>query len=209
MNTCKLSGAIYTEPEYSHQIFGEKFYKMIVEVNRLSGNKDYIPCIISEIIISDLKKDDLVMLIGEIRSRNEMGENEKRKLSLSFFVQEVCEYPGYDENEIRCDGFICKPPTYRSTPLGRQITDVMIASNRCYKSDYLPCICWERIAKRMERLDVGKHITFVGRFQSREYSKKLDDGTEDTRTAYEISINNFEVIVDDENSGENENEIND
>ena len=43
--------------------------------------------------------------------------------------------PGWKEgetNKVFLDGYICKEPTYRKTPLGREIADVLLAVNRPY-----------------------------------------------------------------------------
>ena len=54
-------------------------------------------------------------------------------------------------NQIFLDGYVCKPPVYRKTPLGREIADILIAVNRPYgKSDYIPCIAWEEMRAMLQ-----------------------------------------------------------
>ena len=78
----------------------------------------------------------------------------------------------YFENYIYLEGFLCKPPIKRTSPLGRDICDLMIAVNRMYnKSDYIPCIAWGRNANYADNLKVGTKVYLEGRIQSREYKK--------------------------------------
>ena len=92
-------------------------------------------------------------------------------------------------NEIELIGYVCKPTVYRITPFKREIADVLIAVNRAYhKSDYIPCITWGKNAKFAAGLEVGDKIYAFGRIQSRDYKKRFEDGTEEIRTAYEVSI---------------------
>src|SRR5690606_22495334 len=96
-------------------------------------------------------------------------------------IKEMLEKP----NEIFLDGYICKPPIYRTTPLGREITDLLIAVNRAYnKSDYIPCIAWGRNARFCEKLLIGDHIKIWGRIQSRKYQKRYGNDKIETKVAY-------------------------
>ena len=98
-------------------------------------------------------------------------------------------------NQISLDGYICKPPVYRKTPLGREIADLLLAVNRPYgKSDYIPCICWGRNARFASGFEVGEHVQVLGRIQSRDYVKKLSETETETRTAYEVSVSKLECI---------------
>jgi len=139
-----------------------------------------------------------VKVDGQFRSYNRYEENRNR-LILSVFAQElefVYEIPeGEKNNWIFLDGYICKEPIYRKTPLGRQIADLLIAANRSYgKSDYIPCICWGRNARFVSGISIGSRVQVYGRIQSREYVKKLDDGVAEKRTAYEVSVNKIEIL---------------
>ncbi len=190
-NLVSLSGKISEDPVFSHQVFGEGFYETKMEVERLSTQKDVIPVTISERLIQevDLEKGDYLTLEGQFRSYNKIIDG-KSKLMLTVFVRECSDNPLMEnENSVELTGYVCKPPVYRTTPFKREIADVLIAVNRAYnKSDYIPCIAWGRNARFASRLEVGDKVELVGRIQSREYQKVLEDGSSQVRVAYEISV---------------------
>ncbi len=197
-NQVSISGVVVSDFTFSHEVFGEGFYILEVMVNRLSDSYDNIPLMISDRLI-DVKQDykgQVIEVTGQFRSYNRHEEN-KNRLVLSVFVREVtlCE-EGYESpkpNSIFLDGFICKPPIYRKTPLGREIADILLAVNRPYgKSDYIPCICWGRNARYAEKFPVGGHVQVWGRIQSREYQKKITETEFDKRVAYEVSVSKLE-----------------
>ena len=206
-NRVCIIGEIVSEFTFSHEVFGEGFYIANVSVNRLSDMVDVIPLMISERLI-DVTKDYRGMKIevaGQFRSYNR-HEGTKNKLVLSIFVRELRfleddEMPEEQSksNQIFLDGYICKPPVYRKTPLGREIADILIAVNRPYgKSDYIPCIAWGRNARYAAGFKIGEHIRIWGRVQSREYTKKLDEDTQIKRTAYEVSVSKIECVDEDD-----------
>ena len=202
-NQATFSGEIIAEFEYSHEVLGEKFYTSVLSVRRKSGVSDSIPFIVSErlVDVSEAWTGQIVKLFGQIRSYNKrIGD--KLKLVLYVFVREISlldEREKYDSNNVVIDGYICKEPIYRRTPLGREIADVIFAVKRAYaKTDYVPSVFWGRNAEFINCLDVGTRIKSVGRLQSRDYVKKHDDGTEETKTAYELSVSTFEVIEEEE-----------
>ena len=183
MNKIVLAGLVTEEPTFSHEVHGEKFYRFYLSSSRQSGNCDVLMCTVPEIIKNGISEGNMVKVFGEIRTRN-VHEDDKNHLEITVFVKEVLSYEE-DENNVELDGFICKEPTYRETPLGRQVSDLIIASNRerNYKSDYIPCIAWGRNAIRASIFDIGDNVEITGRLQSREYTKKYDDGTEEVKTA--------------------------
>lgn len=200
-NKVFLCGKILTEPTFSHESFGEAFYEIKLEVKRLSEQCDIIPITISDkLLTKDMKVGSTLAIKGQFRSYNKV-EDQKSKLMLTVFVREVIDYTeDMNPNIIEITGYICKEPTYRTTPFKREICDVLIAVNRAYnKSDYLPCIAWGRNARFVKNLEVGKKVSLVGRIQSRDYQKKLENGEVENRTAYEVSINK---ISDDESEVE-------
>ena len=210
-NRVCIIGEIVSEFTFSHEVFGEGFYIANVSVNRLSDMVDVIPLMISERLI-DVTKDYRGMKIevaGQFRSYNR-HEGTKNKLVLSIFVRELRfleddEMPEEQSksNQIFLDGYVCKPPIYRKTPLGREIADILVAVNRPYgKSDYIPCIAWGRTARFCENLEVGTELRVTGRVQSREYEKKYEDGTVEKRIAYEVSVSNLEIHNKENNDGE-------
>lgn len=202
-NTITLRGVVISDIEFSHEVFEEKYYKFFVEIKRLSNINDELPIIVSEKLINvdDLSIGDVVYIKGQVRSHNQLIENQKSKLILSVFTKEI-EKVGKDEdtslNDVLFNGYICKAPIYRKTPLGREIADVLIAVNRAYKkSDYIPCILWGRNAKFCESLDVGSKISVSGRMQSRNYSKKLENDEVQNMTAYEVSVSMLKLIKEE------------
>ncbi|MCI8310225.1 MAG: single-stranded DNA-binding protein [Clostridia bacterium] len=209
-----LVGKIVSEQKYSHEIYGEKFYSFNLEVVRLSSNTDIIPITVSERLLTDvdLTIGKNVEVEGQFRSYNNY-ENEKNRLILTVFAKEIKETPvdveiGKDvlTNEVTLVGYVCKKPIYRQTPFGREIADILLAVNRAYnKSDYIPCIAWGRNARFCQNIEVGTEVKIVGRVQSRTYEKKHDDGTVETRVAYEVSIASMEIAEKEENN-ENQNQ---
>ncbi len=189
-NKVVLTGTVVGNATYSHTVFGEKFYILQLSVPRLSGNNDLLPISLSEHLLSDLIADgNKITVVGQLRSYNKLVDTHS-KLLLTVFVQDILPYDDtINPNTMELDGYICKTPVYRTTPFNREICDVLLAVNRPYnKSDYIPCIIWGRTARFASTLPVGEHIHIVGRVQSREYQKRLDDGTVDTRTTYEVSV---------------------
>lgn len=195
-NRVVLTGEIVSEPIFSHETFGEAFYELSLSVSRLSEKVDIIPITVSEKLLSldDFKIGKKVCVKGQFRSYNKL-EGEKSKLILSVFVREIVQASEeVNPNIIEITGFICKPPIYRTTPFKREICDILVAVNRAYnKSDYLPCIAWGRNARFIKNIEIGKKIFIVGRIQSREYQKKLDDGTILNKIAYEISVSRIQT----------------
>ncbi len=201
-NQVSVAGEVISEFTFSHEVFGEGFYLLDVLVSRLSNSSDVIPVMVSERLI-DVKTDyrgKFVEVSGQFRSYNR-HEDSKNRLVLSVFAREVTitdeESEDSKPNYIFLDGFVCKPPVYRKTPLGREIADILLAVNRPYgKSDYIPCICWGRNARFAETFVVGGHIQVWGRIQSREYQKKINDSEFEKRVAYEVSVSKLEFIND-------------
>ena len=189
MNKIRLAGCVTTEPTYSHECFGEKFYEFYLQVLRKSSNADTLKCIIPEVLKDGVSQLEGIEVVGEIRTRNYDRADGSRGCEVFVFVTETAEYSEEDVNEVTFDGFICKEPKYRETPLGRQICELIIASNRenSGRSDYIPCITWGRTALRVAQLNIATKVKIVGRLQSREYVKHLKDGAEETRVAYEVS----------------------
>ena len=191
-NKAIVAGVVLTPLEFSHKTYGEAFYTFVLGIERRSGYVDEINVMISERLIFDNSPecDDFVEITGQVRTYNE-SVNGRNKLNVVIFAREILINRDviYYENYIFLEGFLCKPPVKRTSPLGRDICDLMIAVNRMYnKSDYIPCIAWGRNAGYADNLKVGTGIYIEGRIQSREYKKKLEDGTAEIRKAFEVSI---------------------
>ena len=202
-NQVTMMGEIVSAFQFSHEVFGEGFYMVELAVSRLSNYSDYIPLMVSERLI-DTEQDytgQFIRISGQFRSYNR-HEEKKNRLVLSVFVRELEFLDEIDENEktnqIFLDGYICKEPIYRKTPLGREIADVLLAVNRSYgKSDYIPCICWGRNARLASGFTVGCHIQIVGRVQSREYVKRISEEEVEHRVAYEVSVSKVDLLEDE------------
>lgn len=204
-NLVKLTGMIAGEPAVSHEIEGEKFWEFPLEIKRLSGVSDFLPITVPEKLLSatetKLEVGEGLSIEGELRSYNKLV-GEKSKLIISTFAKEIRNADltaENDENYICLNGFICKPPIYRTTPFNREICDAILAVNRKnFKSDYLPVISWGRNAKYLQNLPVGTKVNAEGRIQSRKYTKVVD-GQSEERTAYEVSVQklvNFENLTE-------------
>ena len=197
-NSVEVAGKIVSEPEFSHEVYGEGFYNFKIETSRLSENADTLPVMISERLMDKnlLKLGTVVHITGQMRSYNNYNEK-KARLILTVFartIELIESTENINPNQIFLNGFICKPPVYRVTPFGREIADILIAVNRAYgKSDYIPCIAWGRNAKFTGKLSVGANIKLWGRIQSRKYQKKNGDNVEE-RVAYEVSVSKMELV---------------
>lgn len=197
-NIAELCGAVLSELKFSHKTYGEIFYTFVLGIERRSGYIDEINIMVSERLIFDNtpRPGDYVEIKGQVRTYNELSEG-RNKLNVVVFAKEIymSENFGYNENYVYLEGFLCKEPLKRTSPLGREICDLMLAVNRMYnKSDYIPCIAWGRNAGYAESLGVGTKLSVEGRIQSREYRKKLEDGTSEVRKAFEVSIVKIEEM---------------
>lgn len=199
-NRVSVTGEIVSDFTFSHTVRGEGFYMMYMAVNRLSEKVDVIPLLISErlIDVGATYQGRTARVIGQFRSYNQYEEG-KSRLILSVFVKEIELMESFTDyiknNQIFLDGYICKQPIYRRTPLGREVTDLLVAVNRPYgESDYIPCIAWGRDARYVSKLDVGTRLRIWGRIQSREYTKKLSEEENEKRIAYEVSVSSLEEV---------------
>ena len=208
-NHLVLVGKVTSDKTYSHEIYGEKFYIFDLKVPRLSSAVDIIPITVSERLLTDLNLEigTKLSIEGQFRSYNSY-QNERNKLILTVFAKDIVEIkdePKKEDseeekkdvvtNEVTLSGYVCKKPIYRQTPFDREISDLLLAVNRAYnKSDYIPCIAWGRNARFCQNMEVGTEVKIVGRVQSRKYEKKFEDGTSETRIAYEVSISSMEII---------------
>ena len=197
-NYVELRGSVSEKCSFSHEIYGEGFHIFKLEVSRLSENTDIIPVTVSErlIDINMIKEGTRLNISGQLRSYNNFS-GEKNRLMLSVFAKEVSFITGddqadFDQNIIFLNGFICKEPKYRTTPFGREISDILLAVNRAYnKSDYIPCIAWGRNARFLQNSRIGTNIKIWGRVQSRNYQKREEDSIIE-KTAYEVSVSKVE-----------------
>ncbi len=197
-NRVSVTGTILGEPEYSHEIYGEVFYSAVLSVNRFSDKTDVIPIMISGRLI-DTDEDYMggtYKIDGQFRSYD-INDGEKDRLLLKVHVDDMkCVSPSECDpsmNKIHLEGIVCRDPIYRVTPLGKEITDLMLAVNRPYgKTDHIPCIVWGGEARFAKYFQVGTSVSVWGRIQSRDYVKQVNDSLAETRTAYEVSVKRLE-----------------
>lgn len=196
-NLATLRGTLASLPQFSHENHGRKFYRFFLEIPRLSGVVDTLPVIAEEAVLEklDLSGGEMLAVTGQIRSHNIRNEGHRRLL-IFVFASSVSSEDGEPLNDVILEGPICREPTYRRTPLGREICDVMLAVPRAFKrADYLPCILWGRTAQEASQCHTRDRIRIYGRLQSRIYTKITEEGAEE-RTAYEISALSAEISND-------------
>ena len=211
-NHLVLVGKVTSEKRFSHEVYGEKFFNFDLSVPRLSGNADLIPITISERLLTsqDIQIDSKVTVLWQFRSYNSY-DTDRNRLILTVFAKDITFAEDQENdvkvgkdivsNEVTLNGYICKKPIYRKTPFGREISDILLAVNRAYnKSDYIPCIAWGRNARFCENMEVGTAVKIIGRVQSRTYEKKFEDGTVETRIAYEVSVASLEICNEDDDN---------
>lgn len=194
-NQILLRGTLVELPQFSHENHDKRFYRFLLEVERLSGAVDLLPVLVPEHVLGamDVSGGTMLSVQGQIRSFNSRADT-GRRLVISVYAESLETCDGEPENQVNLCGTVCKEPVYRRTPLGREICDVMLAVNRPYhRADYIPCIFWGRTAGEVAACTVGSSLSLTGRLQSRTYVKLLEDGSE-TRTAYEVSGMSVEIF---------------
>ncbi len=208
-NSVNLVGKVVSSPEFSHEVYGEGFYIVYIQVPRLSDNFDNIPVMFSERLVSPDSIEDIHYLVieGQFRSYNNFNSSSGHKLMLTVFAREIEiseeEVTNKNPNQICLNGFVCRKPMYRTTPFGREIADILLAVNRAYnKSDYIPCIAWGRNARFAGSFEIGDNIRVWGRIQSRTYQKKITEEEIEERVAYEISVSKMEIVKENNNKKE-------
>ena len=196
-NSITLRGSLLELPEFSHENHGKRFFRFLLEVPRLSGAVDTLPVIAEEGLLGqvDPSGGEYLTVTGQIRSHNCRTEI-ARRLLIFVFADSIVAEDGEPINDCVLEGPLCREPTYRRTPLGREICDAMLAVPRAFRrADYLPCILWGRTAQEISRCTVRDRIQLTGRLQSRIYTKSLD-GVSQERTAYEISALTAAQLID-------------
>lgn len=195
-NSITVRGSLLALPQLSHENHGKRFYSFTLEVPRLSGAVDLLPVIAEEALVQGLDPcgGEMIRLSGQIRSHNQRTEA-GRRLLIFIFATELCAEDGEPINEVILEGPLCREPTFRRTPLGREICDVMLAVPRAFRrADYLPCILWGRTAQEAAACHTRDCLRIYGRLQSRIYTKLLPEGAVE-RTAYEISALSAEILT--------------
>lgn len=203
-NQALVTGVIADEFTFNHEIYAEKFYTFTLNIPRLSGTADSIRIMVSERLLAGecFMIGDMVDIEGQFRSYNSYEPSGENRLVLTVFARDIRKSEtghNHNPNSLYLNGYICKQPVYRTTPFGREITDLLIAVNRSYnKSDYIPVIAWGRNARYAKTLNVGDNVKVWGRIQSRQYQKRINDDETITKTAYEVSVNRMELVTESE-----------
>lgn len=200
-NSIHLRGHVCQPLQFGHELFGEQFFVTTLRVPRLSGAEDFLPITLSERLLIDepIAAGSILCLDGQLRSYNKVVEGSGRLLITAFAQRLLPEEDEENPNRVQLTGALCKAPSYRTTPFGREIADLMLAVNRSYgKSDYIPCITWGRTARYAANLKIGDKVQLVGRFQSRNYQKQLPDGTILNKVAYEVSVSRLSAMKEDQ-----------
>lgn len=198
-NYTRLCGVMAAAPVYSHSSRAKAFYTFPLEIMRLSGNSDSVNIIVREQQLQELElgDGDKLCVEGQLRTFNNRN-GEGARLVISVFARELFFCGEEDMNLVRLKGTLCKEPNLRTTPMGRDICDLMLAVNRHYgRSDYLPCICWGLNAKSASAWSVGRQLHLEGRIQSRRYIKLTESGPVE-KTAFEVSVNEIEPASDED-----------
>ena len=197
-NSITLRGELEALPEFSHENHGRNFYRFTLLVPRLSGAVDRLPIIAEDRLLEQIDPTggEMLTVTGQVRSHN-VRTDTGRRLLIFVFAMNICAEDGEPVNEVILEGPLCREPTYRRTPLGREICDAMLAVKRTFhRADYLPCILWGRTAQEISTCRARDIIRICGRLQSRNYTKVTDDGPQE-RTAYEISALSAEIVEED------------
>lgn len=201
-NSITVRGSLLNLPEYSHENHGRRFYRFTLEVPRLSGAVDLLPVIAEDRLVNNLDPcaGSMLTVCGQVRSHNQRTNGE-RHLLIFIFATDVCVEDGEPINDVVVEGPLCREPTFRRTPMGRDICDAMLAVPRAFRrADYLPCILWGRTAQEIATCHTSDCVRILGRLQSRVYTKLTPDGPEN-RTAYEISALTAEIL-DEQSRGQ-------
>ena len=194
-NRAEFCGVASGPPAFSHRGRGEDYYCFALETERLSGAKDIIKILVRSALLRrvDIESGLRLRINGELRSFNNKSGTGNR-LVLSVFARTIENSDMQDLNSVTLTGSLCKSPCFRTTPLGRDICDLMLAVPRRYgRCDYLPCIVWGRDAAEVSSLGTGSRLHLCGRLQSRNYIK-CADGQQTVKTAYEVSASSISVL---------------
>ena len=194
-NQVNLRGTLASAPRFSHENHGKRFFRFYLDVPRLSSAVDTLPIVAPETLLEStpLEEGSLLSLTGQVRSHN-LRSDGQRHLLIFVFASSLALQDGEPANQVTLEGFLCREPTYRRTPLGREICDVMLAVPRAFqRADYLPCILWGRTAQEVSRCHTRDSLRVNGRLQSRIYTKVTEEGSLQ-KTAYEISALTAEIL---------------
>lgn len=197
MNKCIIIGKIEKafqlfkdEGTQEHLMYnGSRLYATTIDVTRVSGIVDKITVAIPEKLYTETISERIIVR-GSLRTFNDS----RHKLILYVLAESISPANDvHDTNLLTLSGNLCKKTVFRKTPLGREITELLIANNQ-YDNDghsipsYIPSICWNANARAAEEYSVGDWLLVKGRIQSRVYEKTNDSGESTEYTVNELSI---------------------
>ena len=194
-NQVTLRGTLASAPRFSHENHGKRIFRFYLDVPRLSSAVDTLPIVAPEVLLESTPVEEgaLLCVTGQVRSHNLRGDGQRRLL-IFVFAASLTLQDGEPANQVTLEGFLCREPTYRRTPLGREICDVMLAVPRAFRrADYLPCILWGRTAQEISRCHTRDCLSVTGRLQSRVYTKVTEEGSLQ-KTAYENSALTAQIL---------------
>ena len=89
-NTITIRGELQSLPQFSHENHGRRFYRLILEVPRLSGTIDYLPVITEQRILDqiDPTAGSMLTVTGQIRSHNHRTDG-VRHLMIFVFASDI------------------------------------------------------------------------------------------------------------------------
>lgn len=197
MNKCILIGKIEKafepfkdEGTQDDLMYNEsRLYSTTIDITRISGIVDKITIAIPEELYTETIPKRIIVR-GSLRTFNDS----RHKLILYVLAESIDPaVDAHDVNSLTLSGSLCKKPVFRKTPLGREITELLIANNQ-YDDDghsipsYIPSICWNANARAAELYSVGDWILVKGRIQSRVYEK-----TDESEKTTEYTVNEFSI----------------
>lgn len=203
INSAGMAGKIAKAPEWLGNLYGrDDLLRAYVNVERRSGISDTVAIVFAEKAIDTeghekelefLQPQDLLtegkelLFIGHVQTMRNFATGQIDTIILCDYILTGHAEP---QNEVKFIGTIERVPKTRKTPKGKTITDLFIrVPSEFEKSFYciVPVIAWNDTAEAAANMAAGDEVEIEGRLQSREYIKRYIDGTEETRTATEVS----------------------
>lgn len=186
-NMVCIIGRAATAPILSHTYHGVKFFQFGMDTMRSSGTIDHIPILISEKILPSLSQGERLCIHGYFHSYRKQRNFSSRHL-FQVCAEQLAKDESEDFNYISLTGVLCQKPVLRTTPLGRIVCDLFIANNHGQESEYIPAIAWNENAYKASLFHKGTTIKLIGRIQSRQYIKRLNNDVYEPRVAHEVSV---------------------
>lgn len=199
-----MAGTLATRAEPHHPIYGKQnLYQAYVEVARDSGVKDSVLVIFQKSVqyrhgaaadIEDVKPGNHILVTGKVQTYKDYGSGRVVLFVLADYIGVICGSLE-QQNGVRLEGEIAKETVFRTTPLGKKITEIVLKVPSEFAEGYsckIPIIAWGINAEAAAGYKIGDKLIVEGRIQSREYIKRCQDGQEKSLVAYEVSASKVE-----------------